>query len=193
MQPERWHQVWPCKPDLVRHRVSGIQPGETWPAAWWSCTSGDWRFQAMSIELPDPSYSALAMQRWQQSLADSRAGMAWQKHPHVWTGGTPFDGSGWWEAWRAADDRPPSPDSPRQTGPTERTGRTGQWAAWGGRGPQLVRLDILGQAEEGRRWLPAAVEAARRLAGWQGGRLLWHAQGAYWCVRLLLPLSPARR
>ncbi|EPL1466516.1 TPA: hypothetical protein NOK20_005810, partial [Pseudomonas aeruginosa] len=46
---------------------------------------------------------------------------------------------------------------------------------------------------EGRRWLPAAVEAARRLAGWQGGRLLWHAQGAYWCVRLLLPLSPARR
>ncbi|HHM9221678.1 TPA: hypothetical protein ACRMC8_006416, partial [Pseudomonas aeruginosa] len=26
-----------------------------------------------------------------------------------------------------------------------------------------------------------------------GGRLLWHAQGAYWCVRLLLPLSPARR
>ncbi|EKD5495163.1 TPA: hypothetical protein NH788_006552, partial [Pseudomonas aeruginosa] len=56
-----------------------------------------------------------------------------------------------------------------------------------------LRLDILGQAEEGRRWLPAAVEAARRLAGWQGGRLLWHAQGAYWCVRLLLPLSPARR
>ena len=56
-----------------------------------------------------------------------------------------------------------------------------------------LRLDILGQAEEGRRWLPAAVEAARRLAGWQGGRLLWHAQGAHWCVRLLLPLSPARR
>lgn len=97
----------------------------------------------MSIELPDPSYSALAMQRWQQSLAESRAGMAWQKHPHVWTGGTPFDGSGWWEARRVADDRPPSPDSPRQTGPTE---RTGQWAAWGGRGPQLVRLDILGPA-----------------------------------------------
>lgn len=47
-----------------------------------------------------------------------------------------------------------------------------------------LRLDILGQAEEGRRWLPAAVEAARRLAGWQGGRLLWHAQariGAYAC------------
>ncbi|MBH9302526.1 hypothetical protein I5K65_24055 [Pseudomonas aeruginosa] len=56
-----------------------------------------------------------------------------------------------------------------------------------------LRLDILGQAEDGRRWLPAAVEAARRLAGWQGGRLLWHAQGAYWCVRRLLPLSPARR
>lgn len=54
-----------------------------------------------------------------------------------------------------------------------------------------LRLDILGQAEEGQRWLPAAVEAARRLAGWQGGRLLWHVRGARWCVRLLLPLSPA--
>ncbi|MDK2350118.1 hypothetical protein P0F76_13205, partial [Pseudomonas paraeruginosa] len=27
--------------------------------------------------------------------------------------------------------------------------------------------------------------------GWQGGRLLWHVRGARWCVRLLLPLSPA--
>jgi len=61
-----------------------------------------------------------------------------------------------------------------------------------------LRLDLEGHDPQARAWLPEALPPARRLAAWQGGQLLWRAarsakQGNPWRVRLVLPLSPARR
>ncbi|KAF1053712.1 MAG: hypothetical protein GAK43_01268 [Stenotrophomonas maltophilia] len=56
-----------------------------------------------------------------------------------------------------------------------------------------LRVDVEGDAEQARQWLPQALLAAQRLAAWQGGRLLWRVSGARWRVRLSLPLSPSSR
>ena len=56
-----------------------------------------------------------------------------------------------------------------------------------------LRLDLQGYDPQARAWLPDALPAARRLAAWQGGHLLWRARTSGWTVRLELPLSPARR
>ena len=56
-----------------------------------------------------------------------------------------------------------------------------------------LRLDLQGYDPQARAWLPEALPAARRLAAWQGGHLLWRARDGGWKVRLELPLSPARR
>ncbi|MDH1012832.1 hypothetical protein N5J43_25270 [Pseudomonas nicosulfuronedens] len=60
-----------------------------------------------------------------------------------------------------------------------------------------LRLDLQGYDPQARAWLPEALPAARRLAAWQGGHLLWRAprpgKHGGWKVRLELPLSPARR
>lgn len=57
----------------------------------------------------------------------------------------------------------------------------------------LLRVDLRGHDPLARAWLPDALRPARRLAAWQGGRLLWRAHGKGWKIRLGLPLSPARR
>lgn len=56
-----------------------------------------------------------------------------------------------------------------------------------------LRVDLDGDDQQARRWLPRALLAAQRLAAWQGGRLRWRTSGAHWKVRLELPFSPARR
>ncbi|WP_374438676.1 hypothetical protein [Pseudomonas panipatensis] len=56
-----------------------------------------------------------------------------------------------------------------------------------------LRIDVNGVDEQARGWLPAATQAARQLAAWQGGRLLWRSGSDGWKLRLSLPLSPARR